>query len=777
MRTRGQARRWRGAHLALALLTWVGVFGAAWFRGGVFLERDLYSFHRPLKALLVPLALASDGLPSWNPWLAGGQPFAANPQQQLWHPFTALFYLLPFECAMAAHVLLPSLLGGLLVWVWQRARGRSAAAAALSTLAWSCGGVALSSWHLLPLSLGAMALPAVAWAARAAACGQRRGVPALACAFFLLAAAGEPSTLLVGPLVAWAAAAETRTPRWRALLAGLTWGLALAAVVLLPALALWSRSARAAGLARDEAGLWALHPWRLIEPFVRWSVFATGEGVDPLGLHAGRNTPFLASLYVGLLACGLAGLACAPRVGWRSLLWRRGLRPYAWVGVALLALLLALGPHAPGGAWWHALPPLSGLRFPERFMVLFGLVLALLAGDGWDRLRAILRRRARPLRVLVFGLIGVPAAVAALVLNSAARLAGDLGATLLHDGSRLLMTVAGATCAVALLARRPRLAGLALLAPALDLLLAGQGLVRTRPAADAGEPLVLERLRASGVRGPIFNEAGWLRASGESYRLGLLRPPLPAQWGWATQLEPDFDRSESVVARDAKQRTLALLAALPRVGEQTLRRRGVRIRLRLRGDVAVRSGRLRPPTAADTLVEPRLLESPAPTAFLAEHVAWLASEAEWERTLAALGTSAARSVLVERVAAQRAGWPTPTAPMDAAPFVLEARAPGMLRPRLERANAFEWDVEAPASEGAVLAFGQTWDPGWVARLDGQPCALVRVDLALMAVRVPPGSHRLTLRYVDVPLRLGLALTLAALVALLVLLGQGTLRRS
>jgi hypothetical protein len=754
----------RAAHLAVPVATWAAIFGPALLGGGVFLERDLYSFHRPLKALLVPLVLASDGLPTWNPWLGGGQPFAANPQQQLWHPFTALFYLLPFERAMTAHVVLPALLGLLLIWALQRARGRSRVAAALSALAWGCGGLVLSSWHLLPLSLGALALPAVGFAARAAARGQRGGQAGLASAIFLLAAAGEPSTLLLGPVVVWAASVETRARRWGRVLAGGCAGLALAAVVLLPAADLWEQSARAAGLARDEAVLWALHPWRLVELVLPWSLFGAGDGVDALGVHAGRATPFLASLYAGLLISTLALLACLPAsVRARPRAWRR----LAWAALAAVALLLALGPHVPGGTWWHALPPLAGLRFPERFMMTFALALALLAGDGWDRLRALLRRPARRPGLLVAGLVLVPAAGGAHLLTEAARLAGDpVGGRLLRDGPRLLLMTALVAGLVYVVARRPRLAGaLALLALAADLAFAGRSLVSTRPAADAREPLVLARLREAGAHGSMFNEAGWSRASGESYRLGLLRAPLPAQWGWAMQLEPDFDRSESAVARMAKKRVLALTAAQPRLGEHVLRRRGVHIRLRLRSDVGVRAGRLVLRPDLDTLIEPRLLDAPAPEAFLAERVVLLASEAEWERAIADLGALAGRAVLVERTVARSAGWPVNDAPMAGPSVSAREQTPGRLTARRERANARTWDVEAIGPEGAVLALNQTWNRGWHARIDGRPARVARVDLGLMAVHVPAGRHRVSLSYEERAASVGLALSVVTALAL------------
>jgi uncharacterized membrane protein YfhO len=40
----------------------------------------------------------------------------------------------------------------------------------------------------------------------------------------------------------------------------------------------------------------------------------------------------------------------------------------------------------------------------------------------------------------------------------------------------------------------------------------------------------------------------------------------------------------------------------------------------------------------------------------------------------------------------------------------------------------------------------TWDPGWVASLDGRPVAIERADQAFRAVAVPGGRHVLEQRY-------------------------------
>ena len=54
---------------------------------------------------------------------------------------------------------------------------------------------------------------------------------------------------------------------------------------------------------------------------------------------------------------------------------------------------------------------------------------------------------------------------------------------------------------------------------------------------------------------------------------------------------------------------------------------------------------------------------------------------------------------------------------------------------------------------------ETWDPGWVARVDGRPVPVSRVDHALCGVWLQPGEHLVEFRYAPRSWRVGLALAL------------------
>ena len=70
------------------------------------------------------------------------------------------------------------------------------------------------------------------------------------------------------------------------------------------------------------------------------------------------------------------------------------------------------------------------------------------------------------------------------------------------------------------------------------------------------------------------------------------------------------------------------------------------------------------------------------------------------------------------------------------------------RPEIRRtelvADGFEIDVDAP--EGGILTVNVPYLPFWTGIADGRPVDIVPANMVQMAVRLPPGTHHLTLRY-------------------------------
>ena len=84
----------------------------------------------------------------------------------------------------------------------------------------------------------------------------------------------------------------------------------------------------------------------------------------------------------------------------------------------------------------------------------------------------------------------------------------------------------------------------------------------------------------------------------------------------------------------------------------------------------------------------------------------------------------------------------------------------------EQATRLLVRVDTPAP--AVLVWSRTFFRAWRARVDGQEAETVVADGHLLGVRLSPGAHEVEVRWSLVPLVAGAALSLAAVVALIVL---------
>ena len=97
----------------------------------------------------------------------------------------------------------------------------------------------------------------------------------------------------------------------------------------------------------------------------------------------------------------------------------------------------------------------------------------------------------------------------------------------------------------------------------------------------------------------------------------------------------------------------------------------------------------------------------------------------------------------------------PLAPGDGS-VTVTATAPGAV------------DVAVETRGAALLVVSQTFFPGWRAAVDGVSAPVERADYVLMAVAIPSGAHRVTLRYRPLAALAGGALSLVGAAAALAL---------
>ena len=95
---------------------------------------------------------------------------------------------------------------------------------------------------------------------------------------------------------------------------------------------------------------------------------------------------------------------------------------------------------------------------------------------------------------------------------------------------------------------------------------------------------------------------------------------------------------------------------------------------------------------------------------------------------------------------------------ELAPYDLDPRKTAFVSDNLQLPEAMQGEatvryetptrtvLDASMKTEGLLVLSDAWDPGWRAQLDGAPCPIYRVDVALRGFRVPAGKHRIVCTY-------------------------------
>jgi len=346
-------RRLAAAFLvALAL----GIVARPLLRAEVFTFRDHTDYFQPLR-FFTATQIKTGHLPLWNPYSASGEPWLANPQTAVFYPPAWLFLVLPFEAAYMLYLALHLALlgcGALLLFSHKASLG----AALIGAVALMFCGPTLSLLDVQNNLTTFAWLPLVIWCAVSRASAMWSAA-AIAMSFL----AGEPFFAAVGALIFAAV-------RRRGVLDVAAQSFALAAVQLLPFLAMLRGSDRAGSSMSDLRDSMPLHDWlRVAVP-----PSLTSGGYDAkLGQH------FIPIVYVGVITCALAAVGLI--FAWR--------RVGAWLALLGAAMLIAAAPVA--ALLMHL--PLTLFRYPARLVPLGALAIVAIAVEGWDVIARVVRVR------------------------------------------------------------------------------------------------------------------------------------------------------------------------------------------------------------------------------------------------------------------------------------------------------------------------------------------------------------------------------------------------
>lgn len=337
----------------------------------IFESEDYVKLHSLNREYLIQ-AVRAGNLPLWNPYVGLGRPFLADIETAAFYPPNLLYFVLePHACLallLTAHVALCLLSSSALA----RYLGLLPIAGWLIGIGFAGSGVLLTILHSgqVPYGQAATWLPLLfLLAARLQddfGAGRLAGL-ALALALQLLCGHPQMAWLSWFGLAVflfgrgWGSGMATSLRRvglgLGALALALAWGLAVAAVQLLPFLELAANGNRShPTLAGAVVGSL---PWE------QWGSLFLPTLPD-------TRLPLGTDYYLGPLLT-LAGLAGLARLDDRNL---RGMAL-----LAILAALLTLGERTPlFGLGYASVPGLAAFRFPGRFAVL--VILALLVGAG-----------------------------------------------------------------------------------------------------------------------------------------------------------------------------------------------------------------------------------------------------------------------------------------------------------------------------------------------------------------------------------------------------------
>lgn len=762
------ARLWVLPGLALV----AALVGPLLIPGQVLTEGDLPFFHLPLRQVLAELASTGE-LPRWNPWLHGGQPILSNPNYAPFYPPTWIALLSP-AYSLQVLVVLHGLVA--LFGAWRLARGLGAGppASALAATGFAAGPWFLSLVDTVNLYCGMAWLPWVLrWGLAAVGEGstRSRGKDSWLAAGALVAQllAGEPVAVILSALalgILGLVSSRRRLPALRSLAGIGLIALGLGAVQLLPAASRVLESPRAGGL-EEEA--WSAPPARLVE--LAFPRYWGDPQRDEEGLYFGwdlhdRSYPYVEMLFVGFPLLVLGVSACLdPRSP-----DRRG-----WLVLSLAGLFLGLGRFNPLYPLLGALPPLSWVRYPEKFLLL--TVVSLLFGGtlALDRLVCSSPSRARRLlRVPLALATGLAVASLALgvrwwhvpgAVERFVEMHSGLPPTpeLLRRGASFLRweALAAAVAALVLLGllwlgrRRPRSLGLSLLAlTILQLVHYDRGLNPTLPRERVLAPPPLARSILDSGKGRLFTDAeidpapeihpragpvGFHQVLG---KLSRLDPYAATLWGIPYSLHEDYDLLSTRWNRHARDLFLDVWPD-PEPSRRILGAWGTRYLLS-RTDPRSRARRFR---ATGAIPPPaRLTENPRalPVFRSVSEMIIVPRDTALDR-LRDTGFRFGRTALCLAEG-------SPPDPGTFAPARILEVGGSDQSPR----------VEYRADDEAFLVVAITFDEGWRARLEGSSRTLRTCVTALgqIGVALPPGYHRLRLEYRDPLILVGGGTTLA-----------------
>ncbi len=401
----------------------------------LFTERDLGPYFIPPRSFWVE-SIKDGHFPLWNPYLFSGYPFFANPQHAILYPLNGLFFLLPFDLAFNAIIILHFFLGGLFTYLLLKDLKANATGALISGLIFMLGGYLLSVHSLLTILLSVIWTPLIMMFFRRAIASPELKNEILTGVFMTISFLGGGVEIVYGNFFVLFFMVVLSTPDWvdpevtpKSPFAGsesrfsgffrklpisrrrprgfymrfrsfLVVSLAfflLSAVQLIPFLELFHYSIRGGGISYHEATIWSFAPKDVLLFFLP---DAYGYFLDMKKYWV--NQCWFKTLYTGGLPFILSLIFFLPLC--RSLspssekngVKGSGSEKKLYFSLMFFSLFLSLGQYNPLYPYlFKYFPFFNGIRYPVKFLYIFILVLSVTAGLGCQRLMVFSKEDGR----------------------------------------------------------------------------------------------------------------------------------------------------------------------------------------------------------------------------------------------------------------------------------------------------------------------------------------------------------------------------------------------
>jgi len=758
--------------LGLIFLVPIVLFADVLFLGAGFYDRDLSTYHWPMRTIVRNALLAGE-FPQWNPFHLNGQPMAANPAYELFYP-PQLLILLPdflfgFQALLLFHLFLA--LGGM--YLFLRSLNIARAAAAFGAIAFGLSGPLLSTVNLNPTFFSFAWFPLVLLNFRQFVLHRRmrNGILTVLFLVLILVICEPVSVLEIGFLMLGYVLHRSisdgglKTFTRSAVVLGSICVLAatIAAVQLLPAVDLGKDSVRSDGLVREEALAWSTPPLRLLEMFYA-NVF--GPLVENGGFYWGADLygiaqgPFIRCIYPGALV-GLLAVAA---------LWHRVRGAKTYLLAMPVIFLVSFGDHTPLGNVLYEAGVFRSIRYPEKWMLLAIFPLFIFAARGFELLLHKDARFSRTARTIAIILSSVAATLALLTrlpqypqfFHSFWRISSDavLPQMLAISRYEWIVATSFALAALLLVALRQRLSstvwiGAAFLIVALDLGTIVDALMPRMPSSFFQSPPIAIAARSVHRQPRLFHTEASTAGNADAGKYGALGGNrywvvrnamaglLPLASGIRTSVGLDVDATSLLPTA----RFEALIAELTISKPPQWRERVADVaRTNLRAEWRPFEPEMKRIDGDFPSIQPMALivDRDRAAVYFASAVIPIASDDDFRKTF--LTGAIQHDVVAAEVAAEIGAMPPQRGVVSA------------VRESWDTIDIDVRDVEGPA----FLVIAATPHRYWRATVDGRATPIAPANLISSGVVLAKGAREIRLRYSNPVLRLGAIVSIIAL---------------